>query len=67
MGYLVGDVLLEKGDKVIIIWTNGDKTEAVYKETYGFSHFLAEINSKKEIRLSNHFMRLKYIRIKKID
>lgn len=67
MGYLVGDTLLEKGDKVLIIWTNGDKTEAIYKETFGYSHILEEIKTNKEIRLSNHFMRLKYIRIKKSD
>ena len=67
MGYLVGDILLEKNDKVEIIWTNGDKTEALYKETFGFSHFFEDVNTQKEIRLSNHFMRLKYIRIKKLD
>ena len=67
MGYLVGDSLLEKGDRVLIIWTNGDKTEAIYKETFGYSHILEEVNTKKEIRLSNHFMRLKFIRIKKLE
>ena len=44
----------------------GTVTHAVYKDTYGYNHFFDAIpKGEKEIRLSNHFMRLKGIYVKK--
>ena len=68
MSYLVGDSVLDSGDKVIIRWSDGTTTRAVYKDTYGYNHFFDTIpKGGKEIRLSNHFMRLKGIYVKKDD
>ncbi len=68
MSYLVGDSVLDSGDKVIIRWSDGTTTRAVYKDTYGYNHFFDTIpKGEKEIRLSNHFMRLKGIYVKKDD
>ena len=65
MSYLVGDLVLDSGAKVIIRWTDGTETHAVYKDTYGYNHFFDAVpKGEKEIRLSNHFMRLKGIRIR---
>ena len=65
MSYLVGDLVLDSGAKVIIRWTDGTETHAVYKDTYGYNHFFDAVpGGEKEIRLSNHFMRLKGIRIR---
>lgn len=66
MSYLVGDAVLDSGDIVIIRWSDGTTTRAVYKDTYGYNHFFDTIpKGEKEIRLSNHFMRLKGIYVKK--
>ena len=65
MSYLVDECILDSGDKVIIRWSDGSETRAVYKETYGYNHFFDAIpKGDQEIRLSNHFMRLKGIRIR---
>lgn len=65
MSYLVGDLVLDSGARVIIRWTDGTETHAVYKDTYGYNHFFDAVpEGEREIRLSNHFMRLKGIRIR---
>ncbi len=66
MSYLVDECILDSGDKVIIRWSDGTETRAVYKETYGYNHFFDAIpKGENEIRLSNHFMRLKGIHVRK--
>lgn len=66
MTYLVGDLVLDPGARVIIRWSDGSETLAVYKDTYGYNHTFDTVPSTgKEIRLSNHFMRLKGIYIRK--
>ena len=66
MSYLVDNLVLDSGDKVYIRWTDGTETHAVYKDTYGYTHFFDAIPpNDKEIKLSNHFMRLKGIHIRK--
>ncbi len=66
MSYLVDECILDSGDKVIIRWSDGTETRAVYKETYGYNHFFDAIpKGNDEIRLSNHFMRLKGIHVRK--
>lgn len=66
MSYLVDECILDSGDKVIIRWSDGSETRAVYKETYGYNHFFDAIpKGDQEIRLSNHFMRLKGIHVRK--
>lgn len=66
MSYLVGDVVLDSGDKVIIRWSDRTETKAIYKDTVGYSHFFdAADDENKEIRLTNHFMRLKGIYVRK--
>ena len=66
MSYLVDECILDSGDKVIIRWSDGSETRAVYKETYGYNHFFDAVpKGEQEIRLSNHFMRLKGIHVRK--
>ena len=66
MSYLVDECILDSGDKVIIRWTDGTEQKAVYKDTYGYNHFFDTVPpSDKEIRLSNHVMRLKGIHVRK--
>ncbi len=64
MSYLVGDVVLDFGDKVIIRWPDRTETKAVFKDSVGYSHFFSD-DDEKEIRLTNHFMRLKGIYVRK--
>ncbi len=65
MSYLVDNSVLDSGDRVVIRWTDGTETRAVYKDTYGYNHFFDPAEGGKEIRLSNHFMRLKGIHVRK--
>ncbi len=66
MSYLVGTEILDPGDRVYIRWTDGTETHAVYKDTFGYNHFFDAIpKGEREIRLSNRFMQLKGIRIRK--
>lgn len=66
MSYLVGEEILDSGDKVVIKWTDGTETLAEYKDTIGYTHYFDAIPVKtKEIRLSNHFMHLKGIYIRR--
>ena len=68
MSYLVDECILDSGDKVIIRWSDGTETHAIYKDTYGYNHFFDAVpKGETEIRLSNHFMRLKGIHIRKDD
>ncbi len=66
MSYLVGTEILDSGDKVYIRWPDKTETHAIYKDTYGYNHYFEAIpKGEKDIRLSNHFMRLKGIYIRK--
>lgn len=66
MSYLVGTEILDPGDRVYIRWADGTETHAVYKDTFGYNHFFDAIpKGEREIRLSNRFMQLKGIRIRK--
>ncbi len=68
MSYLVGEEVLDSGDRVIITWTDRTETLAEYKNTYGYTHIFEPINPQgKEIKLSNHFMRLKGIYIRRAE
>ena len=64
MSYLVGEEVLDFGDKVIIRWPDRTITKAVFKDSVGYSHYFMS-DDDKEIRLTNHFMRLKGIHLKK--
>ena len=62
MDSLVCKLILSGGEKVVITYSNGRKINAVYKETYGYTHcFTAEDG--REIKLSNHFMDMKDISV----
>ena len=66
MSYLVGDVVLNFGDKVIIRWPDRTETRAEFKDSVGYSHYFDSCDEeKREIRLTNHFMRLKGIYVRK--
>ncbi|MBR4950669.1 MAG: hypothetical protein IKU23_03975 [Clostridia bacterium] len=66
MSYLVGELVLDSGDRVVIRWPDKTETPAVYKDTIGYSHYFdSEQEEGKEIRLTNHFMRLKGIYVRK--
>jgi len=66
MKYLVGDIPMEQGQKVEIIFSDGNRERAVYTDTFGYNHYF-EFEKGGNIRLSNHFMHLKGIRIKTVD
>ena len=61
MSRLVDTLILEGGETVIIRWSDGTETEAEYLETYGYTNIFK--SGDKEIRLSNHFMRMKGIKL----
>jgi len=61
--YLVGETPMEQGQKVIITFSDGKSFCAVYKDTYGYNHSF-ETENGSTVTLSNHFMRLKGIRVK---
>lgn len=64
MNYLVGTLVLdtEQKPRVRITFSDGKQIEAVYTDTFGYNHsFLTD--SGRELRLSNHFMHLKGIRV----
>lgn len=63
MSRLVGSLVLDGGETVVIRWSDGTETEAVYTETYGYTNLFKA--GEREIRLSNHFMRMKGIKIYK--
>lgn len=64
MNYLVGTLVLDTDRKprVRITFADGRQIEAVYTDTFGYNHSFYT-DQGKEIRLSNHFMHLKGIRI----
>ena len=63
MKHLVGDIPMEQGQKVEITFSDGKKQKGVYKDTFGYNHSF-ELENGSAVTLSNHFMRLKGIRIK---
>lgn len=63
MKHLVGDIPMEQGQRVEIIFSDGNKQKGVYKDTFGYNHSF-ELENGSSVTLSNHFMRLKGIRIK---
>ena len=66
MSYLVDECILDSGDKVIIRWSDGSETRAVYKETYGYNHFFDAIpKGDQEIRLSNKSLLTNLLHIEK--
>jgi hypothetical protein len=66
MKYLVGTTVMDSGQKVIITWSDGTKTKAVYNDTFGYNHqFIGENGN--EIKLSNRFIQLKGIKVVKDD
>ncbi|MCH5184140.1 MAG: hypothetical protein J1E00_08195 [Oscillospiraceae bacterium] len=64
MNYLVGTLVLdtEQKPRVRITFSDGRQIEAVYTDTFGYNHSFYT-DEGREIRLSNHFMHLKGIRI----
>ncbi len=64
MKYLVGTLVLDGEEKprVVLTFSDGKQIEATYTDTFGYNHSFYT-DSGKEIRLSNHFMHLKGIRI----
>ena len=64
MNYLVGPLVLdtEQKPRVRITFSDGKQIEAVYTDTFGYNHSFYT-DQGKEIRLSNHFMHLKDIRV----
>ncbi len=64
MKYLVGTLVLDGEEKprVVLTFSDGKQIEATYTDTFGYNHSFYT-DSGKEIRLSNHFLHLKGIRI----
>lgn len=68
MNYLVGTLVLDSktNQRVRITFSDGKQIEGTYDDTFGYNHSFYT-DSGKEIRLSNHFMHLKGIKIEKIQ
>lgn len=62
MKYLVGDTPMEQGQRVTITFSDGKKQNAIYKDTFGYNHSF-DLENGGTVTLSNHFMRLKGIRV----
>lgn len=67
INFLVGSLVLSGGERVVIVWSDGRRTEAVYQDTFGYTHVFVPQGEGREIRLSNRFMRQKGIRILPAD
>ncbi len=68
MNRLVGGLVLDADDKprVRIKFSDGGEVTATYIGTFGYSHTF-RTDAGKELRLSNHFMRLKDIRVTRAE
>ncbi len=66
MKQLVGDTPMEQGQRVEIIFSNGDREKGTYQYSFGYNHSF-DLDKGSTVVLSNHFMRLKGIRVKIID
>ena len=66
MKCLVGDTPMEPGQKVEITFSDGKKQIGVYRDTFGYNHSF-DLENGGTVTLSNHFMRLKGIRVKALD
>jgi len=64
MKHLVGTTPMDFDTAVAIRFSDGRRLAAVYKDTYGYNHVF-QTEDGKSITLSNHFMRLKGIRVEK--
>ncbi|MGI6716696.1 MAG: hypothetical protein ACOX3X_05800 [Eubacteriales bacterium] len=62
MDCLVGNLILSGGEKVVIIFSDGRKENAVYKDTYGYTHRFV-LDNGNEMKLSNHFMKMRDISV----
>lgn len=62
MKYLVGTTPMEQGQTVIITFSDGKKETGKYKDTFGYNHSF-ELDNGSKVTLSNHFMRLKGIKV----
>ncbi len=64
MNYLVGGLVLDADDKprVRIRFSDGREVTATYIGTFGYNHTF-RTDAGGELRLSNHFMHLKDIRV----
>lgn len=66
MKHLVDETPMESGQRVEITFSDGKKEKGVYKDTFGYNHSF-DLDNGGNVILSNHFMRLKGIRVKTID
>lgn len=62
MSCLVGTLVLNGGEKVVITFDDGRKLKGIYIETYGYNHIF-RLSNGNDMKLSNHFMHLKGIRV----
>ena len=58
MSCLVGTLVLNGGEKVVITFDDGRKLKGIYIETYGYNHIF-RLSNGNDMKLSNHFMHLK--------
>ena len=65
MKYLVGTTPMEPGQTVIITFSDGKKQQGKYKDTFGYNHSF-DLDNGGTVTLSNHFMRLKGIKVEAI-
>lgn len=65
MKYLVGETPMEQGQRVEITFSDGKKKTGVYSDTYGYNHSF-DLDDGGRVTLSNHFMRLKSIRVRPV-
>lgn len=62
MSCLVGTLVLNGGENVVITFDDGRKLKGTYIETCGYNHIF-RLSNGNDMKLSNHFMHLKGIRV----
>ncbi|MDD4125682.1 MAG: hypothetical protein PHW77_08180 [Eubacteriales bacterium] len=62
MDSLVCKLILSGGERVVITFSDGRKENAVYEETYGYTHCFI-LGDGRRLKLSNHFMNMKDINV----
>ncbi len=66
MKHLVGETPMEIGQKVEITFSDGNKQIGIYTDTFGYNHSF-NLENGSTVTLSNHFMRLKGIRVRAVE
>jgi hypothetical protein len=56
MRRLIGKAIMDIGEEATIIWPDGKRAVAEYVDTFGYDHILKNVDTGKEIRLTNRYI-----------